>query len=168
MEGNWMNRWNIRLIVSILVLLAFSPGCSSRKVVTRKVIDDPFASLREAKSWVGHTRAELIEVWGNPTRAGNDGEGGEILTYTRDRRLTYTESTAGEFIEPTPLPGHLTRIQPDPYDRGGKSYSVKVRQLGKFWIDPEGIVYRFEMDPKLIDKGEYDPPSKTGVDGESW
>jgi hypothetical protein len=32
-------------------------------------------------SWVGHTKAELYQSWGPPTRTTSDGQGGEIAIY---------------------------------------------------------------------------------------
>lgn len=44
-------------------------------------------------SWLGHSKAELLQSWGPPTKVDSDGQGGEILTYDKSVALTQTPGT---------------------------------------------------------------------------
>jgi hypothetical protein len=49
-------------------------SCATQK----KAQDKERAAL---DSWLNHSKAELIQAWGPPTRYESDGKGGEILIY---------------------------------------------------------------------------------------
>ena len=64
----------------LLVLVFFFSGCTKR-------ISDTMAS------WVGHHKSTLIQSWGPPTSISDDGQGGEVFTYTYKRNMNTTHNT---------------------------------------------------------------------------
>jgi hypothetical protein len=149
------DRTQVVFLVILAILLA---GCSSRTTVRWKTLEDPFADIDEGRSWVGHTRAELIEVWGKPTTVTKDAEGGEVLVYRTARKVAYSVETEDGVARPTPVPGEPEHGMPDPVGPGRTKYRMEDKEIGRFWVDAEGKIYRYTMDHKLFEKGEHDPP----------
>jgi hypothetical protein len=56
-----------------LSLLLFTSGCAVTSITdTEKTV---------MASWMGSTKADLIQKWGPPTKIFSDGSGGEIYSY---------------------------------------------------------------------------------------
>lgn len=68
----------MKKIISSCVIIAILVSCGP----SQKVLD-----ARDAKEdalfnkWLNHTKAELVQVWGQPDSARADGKGGEVLIY---------------------------------------------------------------------------------------
>lgn len=83
-------------------------------------------------SWMGHTKQELIQSWGPPSRTAPDAQGGEIWIY--DKTVTIPG-----------LPGQISR---SPF--GGIQYttpqSLTVTRSRMFYISAEGKVYHWRAE----------------------
>lgn len=90
----------------IFALSLLFVGCASRVNNFHERMD----------TWIGHSRAEVIDGWGKPSSVLDDGEGGEILVYRYTRRV-YTG---------TPLYG------------GGL---ILIKKIRRFYVNGDGIVY---------------------------
>lgn len=58
----------------LLFSLMFFAGCSTTKSTASS--EDSMMN-----SWMGSSKAQLLQVWGPPTRVTSDGQEGEILVY---------------------------------------------------------------------------------------
>lgn len=148
-----------------LLLILCLAGCTGTTTVKWKTLDDPFGTIDEGRSWKGHTREEVIEVWGKPTSVTKDAEGGEIWVYKVDRKVAVSVSATDGTIRddgvarPTTMPEEpeSSRIL-DPTDPSIRTKKSEKKEIGRFWIDEDGKVYRYTMDHKLFEEGEHDPP----------
>ena len=135
--------------VSMLAVLAVAgAACGGRTVVERRVIEYPTAPSDSARSWVGHTREALEKVWGNPSSTAPDGEGGVVLTYTGASQVSVTHEKRHDhpsIAEPPIEPLESTQYRSE-------------REDGRFWLDADGIIYRYWMRPALFESREKDPP----------
>jgi hypothetical protein len=143
-----MVRESVPVLIIIVLALGLVACSSGRKVTTTRVIDYPTAPSDDARSWKGHTRDEVIEVWGQPGSRRPDGEGGEIWTYRRAGKLSVSSRTGGESIETST--GTVEMIE--------GTEQKQTKDVGEFWIDSDGVVYRYWMSAKLFEEGEMDPP----------
>lgn len=77
----------MRYLISAFTIsiLLFSSSCKTTSFAQKeKTMMD---------SWLGHTKAELLQSWGPPTKTDSDGQGGEILTYDKTVTLGQTPGT---------------------------------------------------------------------------
>ena len=96
---------------SILLLLACvlaTAGCAT----SNKRSDFQETERATMASWMGHSKQELIQAWGPPTKTAPDMQGGEIWIY--DKTVT--------------MPGPPGQISPSPF--GG------IHHLAKKGFDP--------------------------------
>jgi len=108
--------------VIIVLLCAIIAGCAAGNVE------------KNMKSWLGHTRMELLSVWGPPTQIMSDGNEGEVFIY--DKSTTYT------------TPGQLWgQSQKKPYGKttGYAVYvpgqTIRFQSYRMFFIDSSGRIY---------------------------
>jgi hypothetical protein len=82
----------------ILFSVLHMVGCTTSKQIEAK-------ETEALNSWIGSTKARLIQSWGAPTRTESDGQGGEILVYEDSRKIanvvygTYMEKTISNYKE---------------------------------------------------------------------
>jgi len=95
------------------------------------------------KSWEGHHYGELIASWGPPQQVFDDGYGGRILVYTKQRSWTtpgtsstYTtgQATAWDNYIWGSVTSRSTYNPPQTY--GYTAYRM-------FWINSDGHIYRW-------------------------
>lgn len=103
-----------------LILLMALAGCASTNF-TQTETDT-------MNSWVGHTKAELVQTWGPPLKIDSDQQGGEIFTYEKS-------VTIGQF--PGQVYGTNTGIG---YTQARPATITRVRM---FYINKEGKVYHW-------------------------
>lgn len=97
------------------------------------VRESPFGT---SWSWIGRTKDEVTGVFGEPLLVKPDGSGGSVLEYGHwwSGEAMWPETprftaSSNEFETPAmPLP-------PDP-------------AIARFWVNAEGQVYRYEIDPR--------------------
>ena len=88
------------------------------------------------RNWLGKTRDSLVASWGLPNTIEESADGGTVYVYTRTYYPSYQESI-GSPVNPTPY---------NP-SRDGTDYPIQVRaesSTAKFWITPEGTIYRVQ------------------------
>ena len=119
-------------IVVIVGAVLMLPGCSPMVTTVRTVSQDEY----QEQSWIGHTAEDVAVAWGENGGREADDSGGRILSY--HRAAAYYVSTAGASSANPSLEdpsGDNTRAM---VPQGGTADEV----LAKFWIDPNGKVYR--------------------------
>ena len=116
---------------SILLLLACvlaTAGCAT----SNKRSDFQETERATMASWMGHSKQELIQAWGPPTKTAPDMQGGEIWIY--DKTVT--------------MPGPPGQISPSPF--GGIQYttpqSLTVTRSRMFYISGEGKMYHWRAE----------------------
>jgi hypothetical protein len=86
-------------------------------------------------SWLEHSKQELIQSWGPPTKTVSDTQGGEIWIYDKS----------------VPMPVAPGQITPSPF--GGVQYttpqSLIVTRSRMFYISADGKVYHWRCDGRL-------------------
>lgn len=86
------------------------------------------------RQWLGKSRQSLLSSWGQPSGIEESADGGTVYLYTRTYYPSYHESIG------SPV---------DPYgasaSRDSMNYPIQVQaesSTAKFWISPEGTIYR--------------------------
>ena len=104
------------IIVVITLFIIFS--LTSCATIYAKRIDDMM------KSWIGDTKQHLLQKWGPPTDIFDNGEDGEIWTYSFYRQTT----------------GYATKTnRGNIFWRAPQQYEA-VRQ---FYIDKDGLIFAY-------------------------
>jgi len=134
----------------LLVALALG-GCARKTEVVRVIEYAP-----PPPEWVGRSAAEVVDTFGSPTERRSDGQGGSILVYRRELPVR-----VGQTQKPNwPSVGDPPKQPTDP------EWNVVTRDVAKFWIDPDGQVYREWLDPQHVDRlrrGKGRPAEKSGA-----
>jgi len=77
-------------------------------------------------SWIGHSKAELIQTWGPPKSVSSDGKGGEIYTYEKSVSFGQTPgkvySNSNNIYYTNPQSNVITRSRMFYMDNTGKIY----------------------------------------------
>lgn len=81
-------------------------------------------------SWLGSTKANLIQSWGPPNRTTNDGQGGEILVYEKSANLYQTPGT----VYTQPYNNSIYYTQPR---------NNVVTRSRMFYINNKGVIYHW-------------------------
>ena len=123
-------------------------------------------STDESMSWKGHSREGLVADLGRPTDIKTDGKGGEIYSYNE-----ISGSGGRPMLLPPSVPSDRV-IDLDPAPSGYKGIFtptfVETRELAKFWIDDNGVVYEQWIKPglKLKKRAKVDQPRRAIQDGD--
>ncbi len=129
------------LVAATLLAALVTPGCGRRTVVTTYPYTFPGETeLRARQSWVGHTEEELTDKLGTPTRTETDGKGGRELVYERDRAV---EVHAGSDARTDPVP---------------RGRDVDKKEIARFFVGPDGVIYRADVSAEAWRKGLVPPP----------
>lgn len=99
--------------IGIIVLLFIMVSCG--------------AINKSMQSWVGHTKAELYQSLGPPTRVTEDGQGGEILIY---EQYINTGQTPGQVYQDYNGNVRYTNPQQNGYSR-----------TRMFYVNERGVIY---------------------------
>ena len=136
-------------LAAILLLAALAPsGCATTE--TRSYRLDPAAPA--LATWNGKPLSTVLDVWGSPTERENDGEGGTILVYRESLPVTVSSSTRDGLAPPPP--------GPNASDSKGSTTTERLTKVrARFWVNPEGTVYRYWFSNDVYEKGEGDLPA---------
>ncbi len=106
-----------------LILLLSVTGCGAGKKLSATM-----------DAWKGHHQAELIRSWGPPDRTDSDGQGGQVLTWLRDRgNRSKTSTTYNTGVKG---PGGEDIIVTNTSGGGKREPATRM-----FWVNEEGIIY---------------------------
>jgi len=143
-----MNARSAALVLGALLTFA---GCATTVTTVRTVTPEEYS----AQSWVGHAERDVAIAWGPNNRKEPDGRGGHLLTYAKvssaDVPSARVTSDPGQHVLPT-----------GPHDEFQQRTS-SVDELAKFWIGPDGKVYRFWFAAEIYKKG-LDAPTARPVE----
>jgi hypothetical protein len=131
------------MTVVVLGLALAGWGCA-RQVRTERV---PVPAM-DHLSWTGKPIGAVLEVWGRPSERLQDGEGGTILVY-QELDVVGTRQGFGP-SDPSPH-------QP-PESAELPQTDLEMDPRAKFWVDAEGMVYRYWFSPATYRKGVPSPP----------
>lgn len=141
------------LVAAALLAALLAPGCGRRTVVTTYPYTFPGeADLRARQSWVGHTERELRDKLGAPTRTRTDGKGGREMVYERDRAV---EVRTGSDHPASPVPG--ARV-PGSAAASPSRRDVVKKEVARFFVGPDGVIYRADVSAEAWRKGLVPPP----------
>jgi hypothetical protein len=119
-------------------------GCTTTVTNVRTISPEEYA----AHSWTGHSERDVTAAWGENQRKEPDGTGGYLLTYRKvESRVAAPVATAQGMQDPGSRddnPAHESQLP-----QGGST----VDELAKFWIGPDGKVYRFWFADEIYKKG---------------
>jgi len=136
-----VNAASSALVLGALLTIS---GCATTVTTVRTVTPEEYG----AQSWIGHTERDVSTAWGPNTRKEPDGLGGYTLTYGKfsssdavSARATSDPGQPGQQVLPTGPSG--------PSQQG----TTTIDELAKFWIGPDGKVYRFWFAAEVYKKG---------------
>lgn len=135
----------MRIPVALLVMLALAGGSCAPAIRTTYRLDP---SSGKPATWNGRSMDEVTQAWGAPNERESDGQGGTILVY----RETLPISTSVDRSSKPPSPDPSVEVS----SRQSEPIS-KVR--ARFWIDPQGTVYRFWFSSDVYEKGDNELPA---------
>ena len=81
-------------------------------------------------SWMGSTKAQLIQSWGPPTKVASDGQGGEILIY--DKSVSFAQSPGQVYTQPYNNNVYYTNPE-----------SNIITRSRMFYINKQGVIYHW-------------------------
>jgi hypothetical protein len=143
----------MRYAALVLGAVLMLPGCSTTVTTVRTITPEEYA----AQSWIGHTAEDVALAWGENRGGEPDGAGGQVLTYQR----VQTTSALSQSASGAPQWGSVL------YALDGRNGAlpngvVVIDDLAKFWIGPDGKVYRFWFADEVFRK-HLDAPSARPV-----
>lgn len=131
---------NLALITAMALIVSLA-GCARDPGVLVRTIG---AAPEVQSPWVGHTRAELVAAWGEPSATETDGED-EVLVYERDRAVQLD-------VEDNPA-------TPENEEEPNRDDSINRKAVARFWIGTDGKIHRVWLDQELYTKGYPRPGS---------
>jgi len=135
----------VRIPAAILVVLALAGGSCAPATRTTYRLDPSSGKLA---TWNGRTADEVTKVWGPPTERESDGQGGTIFVYREQLPISTS-------VEGSSKPPSL-----DPSVEASSKQSDRVSKVrARFWIDPQGTVYRFWFSNDVYKKGDNELPA---------
>jgi len=138
------------LVIGVVVMLT---ACSRTVTTVRTITPEEYA----ARSWIGHTAADVTLAWGENRRGEPDGAGGQVLTYRR----VQTTSAQPQSASGVPLlaTGYPVLIGPNAIL---PNEVVAIDDLARFWIGSDGKVYRCWFADEVFRKHLDSPDARPG------
>jgi hypothetical protein len=139
-----------------VVCLLTITGCLAPRGVETEVVRVP-----QATTWLGKHLDDVIAVWGKPSKIKPDGEGGTLAIYeggvvfSPPGGIVPAHSIAGTdpFYDPPP---QIKVVPVGP--------PIEVAPEAVFYLDEDGLVYRYWFSPAVYKHGTALPPPPVGRD----
>ncbi len=127
MNKNMKTKKITRIFMFLLVPIILS-GCMTTEKMNQIM-----------SSWVGSHIGDLIADWGPPAQVIDDGSGGKIYCYQYSSTVYMpgTTSTYGNAYSY----GNTATFNTSSYSSPG--YSIPINKSRMFWVDKDGIIYRW-------------------------
>ncbi len=128
---NIKKTWAIQAIVLIsFLILALGSETAKESTSENDTQEWQEAEKKAMDSWMGSTKAQLIQQWGPPTKTTDDGQGGEILIY--DRTVTFPQIPGQVYNQP---------YNPNLYYTTPQNRAVTRSRM--FYVNKNGIIYHW-------------------------
>ena len=143
---------------SIVMLFVLATVCGS---IQAAEVPELLPELRHAApdTWLGQSREQIVEQWGEPSRAKPQKDGGELIVFVRKVLLgaVYSESASIDIdVRKEKDEEGKGRLVAEPRADGPIDLVFKKMKF-KFWFDADGRVARLDFPPKLTE----DPAGRT-------
>jgi len=114
----------------LLFFLVIALGSATNNSVVKESSNWQEEEKEVMNSWVGASKAQLIQSWGPPNRTTDDGQGGEILIY--DRTVTFPQMPGTVYSQPYGNNLYYTAPQ-----------STTITRSRMFYVDKNGKIYHW-------------------------